>query len=193
MSTFFQLSYDLPLAHLFHVLISLKLVFSVIQSEIQVDHFPLEKKKLFMWLHTSSCNCFFSELGQDSFLSHCCPLYRQSLCEKAGSGFERLLCGVLIKKLQESTDSWTGHLNIIETILKTGLNTIQSIDQFSVEIDSLKRGITVIFNPLPNKPLPLRVCNISLLKTLWDKEKFLVTSNFSFSHKRFFFCNFHAF
>ena len=28
----------------------------------------------------------------------------------------------------------------------------------------------------------LRVCRTSLLKTLWEKEKLLVTSNFSFSH-----------
>ena len=36
-------------------------------------------------------------------------------------------------------------------------------------------------NPFPNKPWFLRVCSISLLKTLWEKEKLLVTSNFSFS------------
>ena len=40
-------------------------------------------------------------------------------------------------------------------------------------------------NPLPNKPLFLRVCSTSLLKTLWEKEKLLVTSNFSFSHSVF--------
>ena len=37
-------------------------------------------------------------------------------------------------------------------------------------------------NPFPNKPWFLRVCSRSLLKTLWEKEKLLVTSNFSFSH-----------
>ena len=31
----------------------------------------------------------------------------------------------------------------------------------------------------------LRVCSMSLLKTLWGKEKLLVTSNFSFSHSVF--------
>ena len=40
-------------------------------------------------------------------------------------------------------------------------------------------------NPFPNKPLFLRVCSKSLLKTLWEKEKLLVTSNFSFSHSVF--------
>ena len=38
-----------------------------------------------------------------------------------------------------------------------------------------------IFIPFPNKPWFLRVCSTSLLKTLWEKEKLLVTSNFSFS------------
>ena len=37
-----------------------------------------------------------------------------------------------------------------------------------------------------NKPLFLRACNSSLLKTLWEKEKLLVTSNFSFSHNVFY-------
>ena len=39
-----------------------------------------------------------------------------------------------------------------------------------------------MFNPFPKKPWFLRVCGTSLLKTLWEKEKLLVTSNFSFSH-----------
>ena len=37
------------------------------------------------------------------------------------------------------------------------------------------------FNPFPNKPWFLRVCSTSLLKTLREKEKLLVMSNFSFS------------
>ena len=40
-------------------------------------------------------------------------------------------------------------------------------------------------NPFPNKPWFLRVCNTSLLKTLQEKEKLLVTSNFSLSHRVF--------
>ena len=38
----------------------------------------------------------------------------------------------------------------------------------------------------PNKPWFLRVCSTSLLKTLREKEKLLVTSNFSFSHTVFY-------
>ena len=44
----------------------------------------------------------------------------------------------------------------------------------------------VRLNPFPNKPWFLRVCSTSLLKTLWEKEKLLVTSNFSFSHSVFY-------
>ena len=44
----------------------------------------------------------------------------------------------------------------------------------------------VFFNPFPNKPWLLRACSISLLKTLWEKKKLLVTSNFSFSHSVFY-------
>ena len=41
-------------------------------------------------------------------------------------------------------------------------------------------------NPLPNKPWVLRVSSASLLRTLWKKEKLLITSNFSFSHSVFY-------
>ena len=41
-------------------------------------------------------------------------------------------------------------------------------------------------NPFPNKPWFLRVCNRSHLKTLWEKEKLLLTWNFSFSHSVFY-------
>ena len=41
------------------------------------------------------------------------------------------------------------------------------------------------FNPFPNKPLFLDVCSTSLLQTMWEKEKSLMTSNFSFSHNVF--------
>ena len=43
-----------------------------------------------------------------------------------------------------------------------------------------------LFIPFPNSPWFLRVCSISLLKTLWEKEKLLITSNFSISHSFFY-------
>ena len=42
------------------------------------------------------------------------------------------------------------------------------------------------FKPFPNKPWLLRVCSTSVLKTQWEKEKLLVTSNFSFSRGVFY-------
>ena len=52
-------------------------------------------------------------------------------------------------------------------------------------------GISLYFpsdglNPFPNNPWFLRVCSTSLLKTLREKEKLLVTNNFSFSHSVFY-------
>ena len=43
-----------------------------------------------------------------------------------------------------------------------------------------------VINPFSNKPWFLRVCSKSLLKTLWENEKLLATSNFSFSHSVFY-------
>ena len=50
----------------------------------------------------------------------------------------------------------------------------------------LKHGVEGEINPFPNKPWFLHVCSTSLLKTLWEKEKLLVTSNFSFSNSVFY-------
>ena len=41
-------------------------------------------------------------------------------------------------------------------------------------------------NTFPHKPWFLRVYSTSLLKTPWEKEKLLVTSNFFFSHSVFY-------
>ena len=67
-----------------------------------------------------------------------------------------------LKELQESMDRCTGCCNITEILF-------------------IKR-----LNPFPNKPWFLRVYITRLLKTLWEKEKLLVTSNFSFSHNVFY-------
>ena len=40
-------------------------------------------------------------------------------------------------------------------------------------------SVCCLTNLFPNKPWFLRVCCTSLLKTLWEREKLLVTSNFS--------------
>ena len=41
---------------------------------------------------------------------------------------------------------------------------------------------SILFNPFPHNDAFWRPWESSLLKTLWEKEKLLVTSNFSFSH-----------
>ena len=42
-----------------------------------------------------------------------------------------------------------------------------------------------LLNPFLNKLWFLHACSTSLLKTLWEKEKLLITSNFSFSYSVF--------
>ena len=44
----------------------------------------------------------------------------------------------------------------------------------------------VKINPFPNDPWFLLVCSTSLLKKQWEKEKLLITSNFSCSHSVFY-------
>ena len=66
---------------------------------------------------------------------------------------------------------------------KAGIDIYKSaIEEAVKQGGKIECGGKVIFNPFPNKPWFLRVCSTSLLKTLWEKEKLLVTSNFSFSH-----------
>ena len=55
---------------------------------------------------------------------------------------------------------------------------------YAVKYTLQKKKRYINFNP-SNKPWFLRVCSTSLWKTLWEKEKLLVTSNFSFSHRVF--------
>ena len=44
----------------------------------------------------------------------------------------------------------------------------------------------MVINSFPNKSWILLVCSTIPLKTLWEKEKLLVTSNFSFSYYVFY-------
>ena len=47
-------------------------------------------------------------------------------------------------------------------------------------------SVNSFVNPFPNKSWLLHVCSTSLLKTLREKEKLLLISNFSFSHSVFY-------
>ena len=57
---------------------------------------------------------------------------------------------------------------------------------FALEFGKIAESDFRYINPFPNKPWFLHVCSLSLLKTLWEKEKLLVTSNFSFFHSVFY-------
>ena len=46
--------------------------------------------------------------------------------------------------------------------------------------------VEISCNLFSNKPWFLSICSKSLLETLWEKEKLLVTSNFSFSNSVFY-------
>ena len=66
---------------------------------------------------------------------------------------------------------------------------LSSANCFSLEESRICRLGKVkinFFNPFPHKPRFLRVCSTTPLKTLWEKEKLLVMSNFSFSHSVFY-------
>ena len=66
--------------------------------------------------------------------------------------------------------------------------------QKALTADKLKAGLVwvkvketmMVINPFPNKPWFLCVCSTRLLKTLLEKEKLLVTSNFSFFYSVFY-------
>ena len=98
------------------------------------------------------------------------------------------------------SDSWDRILNrvipdIFVAVREITVNISDSIETRSpvefkiVRVVSLCATETIKItrvNPFPNKPWFLRVCSTSLSKTLWEKEKLLVTSNFSFSHSVFY-------
>ena len=73
---------------------------------------------------------------------------------------------------------------------------MKSYSPSKTKTTSFMSSLVTRINPFPNKPWFLRVCSTCLLKTLREKEKLLVTSNFSFSHSVFYsfewtFCQFH--
>ena len=47
-------------------------------------------------------------------------------------------------------------------------------------------SVIICINPFPHNDTFSRPSETSLLKTLWEKEKLLVTSNFSFTHSVFY-------
>ena len=83
------------------------------------------------------------------------------------------------------------------TDTKLGKNVFSLLDQYSgvclsfrylaFSYEGKKRAsVRKEINPFQNKPWFLHVCCISHSKTLWEKEKLLTRSNFSFSHSVFY-------
>ena len=73
--------------------------------------------------------------------------------------------------------------------LKSGLSSksLKKRSGYNMIGNQRKSLLTImLLNAFPNKSWFLRVCITSLLKTLWVKEKLLVTSNFSFSQSVFY-------
>ena len=66
----------------------------------------------------------------------------------------------------------------------TGLGIV--VISILIYIPKVTGTIDQQFNPFPNKPWFLRACSTNLLETLWEKEKLLETSNFSFFHSVFY-------
>ena len=100
--------------------------------------------------------------------------------------------------LQVSSLSFVGTLLLLELLFcpflgfhtplaaVRGLTCSGNRGQMSVMFVIVLQEVKVCnLNPFPNKPWFLRVCSTRLLKTLWEKEKLLLTSNFSFSHSVF--------
>ena len=65
------------------------------------------------------------------------------------------------------------------------LKTYVQVTYYEIDI-TLLHFVDFIYwinlTPFLNNPWFLRVCSTSLLKTLWEKEKLLITSNFSIFH-----------
>ena len=65
------------------------------------------------------------------------------------------------------------------------VNDISEINSFLIQGGNttfIRKGR---FTPFPIKPLFICFCSTTLLKTLWKKNKLLLTSNFFFSHSVF--------
>ena len=65
------------------------------------------------------------------------------------------------------------------------LKKINNCDNTDLLPPTIKLAEWELFNPFPTKGVSLHFCSTSLLKTLWEKEKLLITNNFSFSNSVF--------
>ena len=75
---------------------------------------------------------------------------------------------------------------MFSTLHEPNLSFLPTFILLSAIVFNLESSKTSLFvNPFSNKPF-LYVSSTSLLKTLWEKEKLLLMSSFSFSHSVFY-------
>ena len=93
-----------------------------------------------------------------------------------------------MKNLLENSNFFYSH-NVVYSIRKLypHLSILMTSYLYSAGLEEPKIGrhARCRVNPIPNKHLFLFVHSTNLLKTLREKEKLLVTSNFSLSHSVF--------
>ena len=92
--------------------------------------------------------------------------------------FKSLSCKINSFVIPPQNECFRGYTGIILPVRVSVCHRIKN----SSFCQSAGGGIS----PLPNKPLYLPVCSKTPLKTLWEKEKLLVTRNFSFSNSVFY-------
>ena len=81
---------------------------------------------------------------------------------------------------------WENKKLLLTSNFSFSYNVSYSFRELSTTFIKSKIVLCNLFNPFPNKPWFLWIYSTSLLKTLWEKEKMLVTSIFSFSHSVFY-------
>ena len=125
------------------------------------------------------------------------PVLKQLFCPKLLTTFLTCFCrsdrrkyaGKKVRLNRGSNSQPPGHESDTLTPLShpdwagKKVNTARDIIGSFSHITSLDER-KCVSHPFPNKPWFLHVCS-TCLKTHWEKEKLLVTSNFSFSHSIF--------
>ena len=93
---------------------------------------------------------------------------------------ESILCVLKSPFHRAGVSSWNfclGSNPVFRLLIKMGCN---------FDIRQMFQTVALCLNPFPHNDTFWRPWETSLLKTLWEKEKLLVTSNFSFSRSVFY-------
>ena len=92
----------------------------------------------------------------------------------------------LMKMVQSSPNGWKTQWEKEKLLITSNISFSQCFEK-ACTADTWKPGLTwERVNPFPHNDTFWRPRETSLLKTLLEKEKLLITSNFSFSHSVFY-------